>query len=99
MMADTQELANFGMFALGIDPEKSTRGRLEEGRRPAQGAEGAGIVRNYYDQNYIDALAKGDVWITMAWSGDIFQQNVSDGTNLKFVDPGGGRHDLDRQHE
>ena len=38
MMLDNQEIANFGMFALGIDPETSTRGRLAEGRREAQAA-------------------------------------------------------------
>ena len=34
------------------------------------------LVRKYYDQGYIDALAKGDIWATMAWSGDIFQANA-----------------------
>src|SRR5882672_2696878 len=38
-------------------------------------------------QIYIDALGKGDIWICQAWSGDIFQKNLSDGTNLKFVIP------------
>jgi spermidine/putrescine transport system substrate-binding protein len=47
-------------------------------------------VRNYYDQSYIDALGKGEVWITQAWSGDVFQKNVSDGTNFKFVIPAEG---------
>jgi spermidine/putrescine transport system substrate-binding protein len=27
------------------------------------------------------------VWITMAWSGDIFQQNLSEKSDLKFVIP------------
>jgi len=45
------------------------------------------MVRNYYDQSYIDALGKGEVWITQAWSGDVFQKNVSDGTDFKFVIP------------
>ena len=49
-----------------------------------------GIVRQYYDQSYIKALENGDVWITQAWSGDIFQKNVSDGTNFKFIVPEDG---------
>ena len=40
----------------------------------------AGLVRGYYQQSYIDELARGDTWISMAWSGDIFQQNLSSGT-------------------
>jgi spermidine/putrescine transport system substrate-binding protein len=47
-------------------------------------------VRKYYDQDYITALANGDIWISMAWSGDIFQQNASSGSNLKFVIPSDG---------
>jgi len=30
------------------------------------------------------------VWITQAWSGDVFQKNASDGTNFKFVVPDEG---------
>ena len=40
----------------------------------------AGIVRQYYDQSYIDALENGDIAITMAWSGDIFQAEPRAGT-------------------
>ena len=50
----------------------------------------SGLVRKYYDQDYISALANGDIWISMAWSGDIFQQNASSGSNLKFVIPSDG---------
>jgi spermidine/putrescine transport system substrate-binding protein len=35
-------------------------------------------------------LANGDIWMCMAWSGDIFQQNASSGTNLQFVIPTDG---------
>jgi spermidine/putrescine transport system substrate-binding protein len=90
MFSDTQELGNFGMMALGINPDKST----EEDWRKAAGhlkdQKSAGIVRKYYDQGYIDALGRGEVWITQAWSGDIFQKNVSDGTKFKFVVPSEG---------
>jgi spermidine/putrescine transport system substrate-binding protein len=78
------------MMALGINPDKST----EEDWRKAAGhlkdQKSAGIVRKYYDQGYIEALSRGEVWITQAWSGDIYQKNVSDGTDLKFVIPQDG---------
>ena len=32
-------------------------------------------------------LTKGDTWISMAWSGDVFLQNLSSGTQLRFVIP------------
>lgn len=85
MMSDPQEIANFGLFKLGIDPVTSTEKDWKTAasvlmqQRP--------IVRKYYDQSYINALSKGDTWISMAWSGDIFQQNLSAGTNLQFIVP------------
>ncbi|GAA0555259.1 spermidine/putrescine ABC transporter substrate-binding protein [Paractinoplanes ferrugineus] len=87
MFSDPQELANFGMLALGIDPGNSTVGEWEKAANHLEDQKKAGIVRNYYDQSYVDALGKGEVWITQAWSGDIFQKNVSEGRNFEFVIP------------
>jgi spermidine/putrescine transport system substrate-binding protein len=90
MFSDTQELGNFGMMALGINPDKSTPGDWQKAADHLKQQKDAGIVRKYYDQGYIDALGRGEVWITQAWSGDIFQKNVSDGTDFKFVVPAEG---------
>src|SRR3954447_22280379 len=87
MFSDTQELANFAMMALGANPEKSTPDDWKKAADKLEEQKSQGIIRNYYDQSYIDALGKGEVWITQAWSGDVFQKNVSDGTNFKFVIP------------
>jgi spermidine/putrescine transport system substrate-binding protein len=90
MFSDTQELGNFGMMALGINPDKSTEEDWQKAAGHLKDQKSAGIVRKYYDQGYIDALGRGEVWITQAWSGDIFQKNVSDGTKFKFVVPSEG---------
>ncbi|GAA4498388.1 spermidine/putrescine ABC transporter substrate-binding protein [Actinoallomurus oryzae] len=87
MMSDPQEIGNFGMFAIGVDPEKSTPADWKRAAARLQEQKSKGIVRKYYEQDYIDALTRGDVWLTMAWSGDIFQQNLSEKSNLKFVIP------------
>jgi spermidine/putrescine transport system substrate-binding protein len=87
MFSDTQELGNFAMLVLGIDPAKSTPDDWQKAADKLKEQKSAGIIRNYYDQSYVDALGKGEVWITQAWSGDVFQKNVSDGTNFKFVIP------------
>jgi spermidine/putrescine transport system substrate-binding protein len=87
MMSDVQEIGNFGMLALGIDPEKSTPDDWKKAAAKLREQKSKGIVRKYYEQDYIDALSRGDVWITMAWSGDIFQQNLSEKSSLKFVIP------------
>ncbi len=90
MMSDVQEIGNFGMIKLGIDPEKSTAADWHKAASALLQQRNEGIVRQYYDQSYINALTKGDTWITMAWSGDIFQQNLSSGSHLKFVIPDEG---------
>ncbi|WP_187414390.1 spermidine/putrescine ABC transporter substrate-binding protein [Nonomuraea sp. PA05] len=89
MMADAQEIANFGMIALGIAPEKSTEADWRKAGEKLKAQSDAGIVRKYYDQSYIDAVSKGDVWLTMAWSGDVFQRQLA-GEPVKFVVPAEG---------
>jgi spermidine/putrescine transport system substrate-binding protein len=58
-------------LAAGVSPEGST----EEDWRAAADLlvrqRDSGVLSGYYQQNYIPALKRGDVAITMAWSGDI----------------------------
>jgi spermidine/putrescine transport system substrate-binding protein len=84
MMGDSQELGNFGMFALGIDPEKSTPADWQRAATKLREQRDSKIVRKYYEQDYVDAVSKGDVWLTMAWSGDVYSLA---GPNVKFVVP------------
>jgi spermidine/putrescine transport system substrate-binding protein len=87
MMADTLEIGNFAMLLDGIEPVDSGVDEWEKAADRLRSQRDLGIVRHYYTQDYIEPLTRGDVWLTMAWSGDIFQQNVSKGTNLRFVLP------------
>jgi spermidine/putrescine transport system substrate-binding protein len=85
MMSDNTDLGAAGLLYLGIDPATSRPADWER----AAGALRAqrGLVRGYYDQRYIDALERGDTWISQAWSGDIFQANASGYPELRFVVP------------
>jgi spermidine/putrescine transport system substrate-binding protein len=84
MFGDTQDLPNSALLAVGVKPEDSDEKDWQKAadwlkaQRP--------LVRKYYEQDYIDPLSKGDIWASMAWSGDIFQANAS-GASLKFVVP------------
>ena len=84
-LGDSQELGNFGMMKNGISPEQSTPADWQRAADDLMAQKP--LVRKYYGQEYIDALGAGEVWITQAWSGDIFQKNLEEGTNLKFVVP------------
>jgi spermidine/putrescine transport system substrate-binding protein len=86
MLLDSQEIANFGMFLLGIDPDKSAEADWRKAGEKLQEQRDQGLIRKYYENDYVDALVRGDIWITMAWSGDIYQQ-VAEGQDLKFVIP------------
>jgi spermidine/putrescine transport system substrate-binding protein len=90
MMADIQDLGNFGLLKLGVNPETSTPAQWRAAAKTLTQQRNAGLVRGYYQQSYIDELTSGNTWISMAWSGDIFQQNLSSGTDLRFVIPDEG---------
>ena len=90
MLADIQDLGNVGMLKLGIDPEASKPADWRAAAAALTRQRDAGQVRGYYQQSYIDELTSGRTWISMAWSGDIFQQNLSSGTDLRFVIPDEG---------
>ena len=88
MFRDNQDLPNAALLAVGVIPAKSTPTDWKKAAAWLMKQKNAGLVRKYYQQSYIDALSKGDIWISQAWSGDIFQANVSNGNNeLEFVIP------------
>ncbi|WP_106398052.1 ABC transporter substrate-binding protein [Actinocorallia populi] len=82
MMGDSQELGSAGLFLIGVDPEKSTPADWE--KAAAKLREQRPLVRKYYYQDYIEAVTKGDVWVTMAWSGDAYSLA---GPEVEFVIP------------
>ena len=84
MFGDTEDLPNCALLAVGVNPENSTE--ADWTKAAAWLKKQRALVRKYYVQDYIDPLSKGDIWASMAWSGDIFQANAS-GAKLKFVVP------------
>ena len=86
MMGISTELGSAGLLAIGVDPAAST---------PDDWANAADkltqqkpLVRSYYDQDYIKALKNEDIWISMVWSGDVFQAaNYQGYDTLKAVIP------------
>jgi len=87
MMSDPQELGSLGLLATGVKPATSSQDQWKSAADKLNTQKSAGLVRNYYDQSYINALKNGDTVISMAWSGDIFQANLSGYKNLKAVIP------------
>jgi spermidine/putrescine transport system substrate-binding protein len=91
MFAENQDLGNLVLVGMGVKPENSTPKDWQAAADKLKKQRDDGIVRKYYDQSYIDALKTGQTAISMAWSGDIFQANLSAGNHdLKFVIPDEG---------
>jgi spermidine/putrescine transport system substrate-binding protein len=86
MFADNADLPNLALLGIGVDCEKSTPPDWQKAADKLKAQRP--LVRKYYEQDYIGPLSKGDIWISMAWSGDIFQANLSNPKlDLQFVVP------------
>jgi spermidine/putrescine transport system substrate-binding protein len=84
MFGDTEDLPNSALCAIGVKPETSTPADWR--RAAAWLHKQRPLVRRYYQQDYVGPFTRGDLWATMAWSGDVYQ-SVSTNPNLRFVVP------------
>ncbi len=90
MFRDEMDLGSFGLMKIGVDPQRSSIYEWAEAADALREQRDSGIVQGYFDQEYLQALQRGDIWITQAWSGDIFQANQLGHPELRFVTPDEG---------
>jgi spermidine/putrescine transport system substrate-binding protein len=84
--ADTIALV---MLSNGDDPSKVTDASFNRAIDKIKKAVNSGQIRKFYGNDYSDALARGDLAATMAWSGDIIQLQA-DNKHLKWNLPKDG---------
>jgi spermidine/putrescine transport system substrate-binding protein len=86
MFGDILDTPNLTMVGLGIDPAKST---VDDWKKAADVLKRQRpLLRKYIDNaGEADVLSSGEVWVSMAYSGDIFQLNNSGAPGIKFVIP------------
>jgi spermidine/putrescine transport system substrate-binding protein len=89
MMNDNTEVGSMALLRMGIKPENSTPKDWQESTKWLE--KQRELVLGYYDQSYIQYLENEDTWISQAWSGDIFQANLSGYPHLKYVVPEEGQ--------
>ncbi|HZC98909.1 MAG TPA: spermidine/putrescine ABC transporter substrate-binding protein [Actinomycetes bacterium] len=93
MFGDNVDLPNFAMVGLGINPETSTEADWRRAAERLKQQRDSGIVRKYIDNVLeIQGLESGDLWVSMAYSGDILQlnaelQDAGRAGEIKFVIP------------
>jgi spermidine/putrescine transport system substrate-binding protein len=86
MFGDTVDTPTMAMIGLGIDPAKSTEADWK--RAADKLKEQKPLLRKYIDNaGEADVLSSGEVAISMAYSGDIYQLNNSGAPGIKFVIP------------
>ena len=66
-----EDIAGMAMIALGINPEVSTPDDWQGAADLLIKLRDSGVLRKWYDQDYLTAFENEDLWITTAWSGDI----------------------------
>jgi spermidine/putrescine transport system substrate-binding protein len=89
MFKEMRDTMNLTLLGLGVDPADATLEDAERAQQKLLEQRDQGIVRQYFGNEYADALVRGDISVTMAWSGDIFQLQF-DKPELKFVVPDEG---------
>jgi len=93
MFNNDQDLACPALVHLGKDIQTSTPDDWKEAADLLIKQRDDGIVRAYYENDFIDALESGETVLTQAWSGDVFVASASkdlggDGyPELKLVTP------------
>jgi spermidine/putrescine transport system substrate-binding protein len=86
-MRDTMCMA---LLSIGVQPENATIADVQKAGDKLLAAAKAGQFRNFYGNDYYDELANGNLWATMAWSGDVTQMQLYDNDKVKFVIPASG---------
>lgn len=86
-MIDTMSLA---LLSLGVKPEDATMEDVQAAQDELLTAAQAGQFADFYGNDYYDALAQGNIALTMAWSGDISQMQLWDNADVRFVIPDTG---------
>jgi len=90
-MMGNDDAATLALMAVGVAPEESTEADWETAAAWLQEQKDSGVVRKYYIQDYLTAFENEDVWITLAWSGDILIDRLYyDKPEFEFVIPDEG---------
>ncbi len=89
MFKEMRDTFSLTLLSMGIEPQDSTEDDLIAAQEKLIQQRDDGIVRNYYGNEYADALVRGDIWATIAWSGDVFQLQF-DKPELQFYVPDTG---------
>jgi spermidine/putrescine transport system substrate-binding protein len=87
--SDMRDMFGLTLLSLGVEPANATVDDVQRAQDKLLGLPD-GHFRGFYGNEYYDALAAGDLAISVAWSGDISQMNLYDNDKVVFVVPESG---------
>lgn len=90
MFSEMRDTLSMTLLSLGVEPADATIEDVERARDKLLGPAQQGQFRAFYGNDYYDALAAGDLAISIAWSGDISQMKLYDNADVEFIVPESG---------
>ena len=89
MLNEAYDSSGITMLGMGVDPTEANIDQILAAIEKIQTAADAGQFRRFTGNDYSTDLAKGNIWVALAYSGDIVQLQA-DNPELKFVYPDEG---------
>jgi spermidine/putrescine transport system substrate-binding protein len=89
MLSEPYDSATSTLLGMGIDPTTAKIDQILKGIEKIQQAADANQFRRFTGNDYSTDLTKGNIWVALAYSGDIVQLQ-SDNPDLKFIYPDEG---------
>jgi spermidine/putrescine transport system substrate-binding protein len=89
MLSEPYDSATSALLGMGIDPSTAKIDQILKGIEKIQQAADGGQFRRFTGNDYSTDLTKGNIWIALAYSGDVVQLQ-SDNPELEFVYPDEG---------
>jgi len=86
MFTDARDSSGLAMLSEGVDPEKATIDQVLKAIEKIDRANRDGQFRRFTGNDYTQDLTNGNVWLAVAYSGDVGQLK-KDNPDLEFVIP------------
>lgn len=86
MLNEMRDTLAMVMLGMGIDPSKATFDDAQSAVKKIKENVDNGQIRQFFGNDYGAALARGDIWVAFAWSGDVIQLQ-KDNPDLRFLMP------------
>lgn len=89
LLNEWRDTSGLVMLGMGVDPAKATKADVEKAFEKIDKANQDGQIRRFTGNDYAKDLTSGNLWLCVAWSGDVVQLQA-DNPRLQFLIPDEG---------